>query len=125
MHPTEVHIFICKLRLLRQGLVKEAADLESIREKEKIGGGNASSGEDAVSDDASDDEIDTLRQQRDDYVKKALRQARKEGREDPFHRERHETVITERRAVIKQFLARITSAKECGSCHGYYQTIAT
>ena len=123
MHPTEVHIFVCKLRLLRQGLVKEAADLENIHEKAKMARGNASSGEDVSSDEASDDGIDRIRQQRDEFVKRALRRAEKEDRQDPSIRGKHEAVITERRAVIKQFLARITLAKECGSCHGYYQAL--
>ena len=124
MHPTEVHIFVCKLRLLQLGLVKEAVDLENIHEKANIGGGNESSGEDASNDEASDDETDVLRQQRDEFVRKALRRARKLGLQDPFHREKHEAVTTERRAVVKQFQQRITLAKECGSCHGYYEVSA-
>ena len=119
MHPTEVHIFICKLRLLRQGLIKEATDLENIHEKFKMVGADPTSGEeDSSSENASDDESDRLRQRRDEFVRKALRRARKEGRHDPTLREKHEAVTTERRAVIKQFLARLTLVKECGSCHG-------
>ena len=119
MAPSEVHVFMCKLRLLRQGLVKEAADLENIHEKVKMTVANESSGGgDSSSEDASGDESDRLRKQRDEFVRKALKRARKEQRLDLALTEKHEAVTTERRSVIKQFLERITKVKECGSCQG-------
>ena len=118
LHPAEVNRFVCKLRLIKHGLVKEVADLENIRlisASSKIDGANA----DAESQDEEEQDEETLKQRRDVFVRRAIKNAG--GNQDTTLLAPHkfEAVAEVRRAIIKEFLAAITKSRHCGNCKGW------
>ena len=122
LSPTEVNRFVCKLRLIEHGLVREVEELENIQlnsSASKLRGESAMDVDGEVeSEDSEEEDAETLIRRRLDFVKHAIKQ--KSGRKvraDPAS-DKVEAVSEVRRSIIKDFLAAITNVKACGTCKG-------
>ncbi|KAL6715188.1 hypothetical protein ACLMJK_007452 [Lecanora helva] len=115
--PTEVNRYVCKLKLIEHGLVKQVEELENISlgsaTKKAFGMASQEDGGDSAEEDE-----ETLKQKRNDFVKYAIKAARNKGTSVANASEKVESVSEVRREIIKQFLAVITSVKTCGNCKG-------
>ena len=124
--PIEVNRFICKLRLIGHGLVREVEDLENIHLKSSASKlrGDSAADEDAESEESEQEDAETLVQRRLDFVRRAIKE--KDGRKvrAAVVSDKVEAVSEIRRAIIKDFLAAITKVKTCGTCKGYVGSFA-
>ena len=114
LHPAEVNRFVCKLTLIRYGLLKEAAEIEEIH-------GKLDSPDEAESESAGDSDngiADDLVHRRNDFVQRAIKNLGGKTIAAAIAAEKTEAVTEERRVVLREFLASITKAKSCGSCKG-------
>ena len=119
--PVEVNRFICKLRLIEHGLVREVEELENIQLKgsaSKLRGQSAAD-EDMESEESEQDDAELLMQRRLNFVRRVMKE--KAGRKirAAVASDKVEAVSEVRRAIIKEFLASITKVKTCGTCKGY------
>ena len=118
----ELHLFTCKLRLLRHGLVKAAQEVEGIVPRDKSSRKSGASG-DASSDDESLDEDEriagVMMRERNSFVREAIRQAEAEGSLESLATGKDEAILGERRMVLRDFFASITRDKTCQTCKGY------
>lgn len=121
MSRVEVNRYICKLRLLRYGLVHEANEIDTIR----IDSDNPAA---AASDQDDDGDNDTpadftpdardLANRRTAFVKAAVKAARgANGRLQSTEEKIHAATIA-RREVVRDFLGNIAKVKKCNSCSG-------
>ena len=115
MHPMEINRFICKLRLIRYGLLEAAGELDNIQPKSR-NTGTGSSESDMASE---DEESNNLVQERNNFVKRAIKSAGGVRRATIAALDKVESVSAERRVVVKEFLGAITKTRTCGSCKGY------
>ena len=119
--PAEINRFICKLRLIEHGLVREIKELENIHLKMKSTEprGESAMDVDRESEESEQEDEETLKQRRLAFVRRAIKE--KGGREAraAAASEKVEAVSEVRRAVITEFLAAITKVKTCGHCKGY------
>ena len=122
MHPAEVHRYICKLQLVGYGLLEEAVELDNIQSNSNMAKievmERTISRSDEASSDSSEDELDHLTHHRNTFVQRAIENACGRKQLIAAFRDKIETVFTERRAIIKDFLAGTTGRKTCGSCKG-------
>ncbi|KAM3414009.1 DNA-directed RNA polymerase subunit [Cercospora zeina] len=114
MKRIQVTRYICKLRLVRHGLLKELSQLDEVEHQVAKNPLEAAAGSD---DDGSDGDSDTkaIQAQLEQWTNRTLKQARKEGR---ITEQKSEAVNQERRNVIAEFMNEITKSKKCGSCGG-------
>lgn len=115
MSKVTTNLYSCRLRLLRHGLLREAAEIEAIMAR-KVKESNEE-GEDVDSDDLSDAENEDVIQKREAFVKRALKAAGIRSKAD-WSEKRTEAVAEERRLLYKHFLADITKPRKCGNCGG-------
>ncbi|KAH7119114.1 DNA-directed RNA polymerase-like protein I subunit [Dendryphion nanum] len=111
---TRTHEFVCKLRLIRAGLVEEAQNIDdsiNLFAKSKRGA--------ADNDSDSEKEVDDAIDQRNEYVKRAMKRA---GVSKRTIGEKNESTTDARRQVIKEFLSEITKTKSCKNCGGINPT---
>ena len=118
--PTEVNRFICKLRLIEYGLVKEVENLENIHlgsatKKTISGTATEMAGESAESE---DEDKNTLIERRNDFVKRAIKEVGGRKARHSHNSDKVESVAEVRRNIRKEFLATITKTKTCGNCKG-------
>ena len=116
LHPSEVNRFTCKLRLIEHGLVQEVEKLEKKEFNSAARMVNGVNGEDSQG--SEEDDEDTLKQQRNIFVRDAIKKAGGSKHRDTVSSEKVEAVSEVRRAIIKEFLAAITKPKTCGICKG-------
>ncbi|KAF2835733.1 DNA-directed RNA polymerase I subunit RPA1 [Patellaria atrata CBS 101060] len=109
----EVNRYVCKLRLIRHGLISEAQTIEDMQLK---GMHTAEKGGDNVSE--SEEDARSLIESRNQFVKRTIREAGNSGLHTDWSGEKIETVAQERRQVIKEFLADITKPRKCATCRG-------
>jgi DNA-directed RNA polymerase I subunit RPA1 len=117
----ELHLFTCRLRLLRHGLVKAAQEVEGIVLGDKSLRRSGADG-DASSDDESldeDERIAGLMRERNGFVREAIKQAGAEGSPESLATGKGEAILGERRMVLRDFFASITRDKTCPTCKGY------
>lgn len=123
MPRSEINRFSCKLRLIQYGLLEEAEELETIRLRTGSGAtemnGVTEDSEGGGDSEYSEDDEHGLQQQRNDFVKDAIKQAGGSRRMAKVAAEKVAAVSDERRAVIKEFLAAAPIVKTCGSCRGW------
>jgi DNA-directed RNA polymerase I subunit RPA1 len=114
MSRKEVNRYLCKLRLLQQGLLGAAEDIDHIEVTQSQDAGDGSSESEEESAD------DNVIRRRNSFVKKTI----KASRATPWawEREKNEGVAEARRVVIKAFLKSITTGKVCGNCNGISPT---
>ncbi|KAH9827522.1 DNA-directed RNA polymerase I subunit rpa1-like [Teratosphaeria destructans] len=117
MSRVHVHRFICKLELVKYGLVNEARDVDDLNVQNAHGAGADKVGSD--SDDASDDDMNQdardLMKRRDRFVKTAISIAKHEGR---LSTAKTEASVTARKAIVSEFMSKMTTGKKCANCQG-------
>ncbi|EMG49787.1 hypothetical protein SBY92_004773 [Candida maltosa Xu316] len=114
----EVHKFQCKLHLIQYGLLLECVELDNI-----MASTGSRAGDDLEDEEDQDESVDDklkkdCMQRREDFVKKSIETALKEGRTS------HRGVITasvseERKEVIHDFYKRLLSRPKCANCGMY------
>ena len=122
LRRSDVNRFVCKLRLLRHGLLKETEQIELIQIKVKnsaFANGDTDVATNVSEDDDSDDSPEDLMERRNDFVKQAIRRCVGRIQIVATVSDKVEAAAEERRAVIREFMASITKPKECSSCKGY------
>lgn len=123
--PAEINRFICKLRLIEHGLVREVEELEKIhlRMISTKPPKESTMDVDGESEELEQEDEETLKQRRLAFVRRVIKE--KGGREAraAVASEKVEAVSDVRRAIIKEFLAVITKVKTCGHCKGYGETL--
>ena len=113
----EVDRFTCKLRLIEYGLLQEVEELENIHlnsTASNLGGTNA----DFDSHDSEEEDVETLKQRRNHFVTRAIRNKGESSSNVAAASKKSEAVAEVRRATIKDFFAAITKPKTCGNCKG-------
>ena len=116
MSRREVNRYYCKLRLIQNGLIAAAEEIENIDvlPKQKEG---------EVSGESSDESpVDDIMRRRNLFVKKSIKAAAKENVSWDWEREKNEGVSTARQAVIKDFMKSISAGKACRNCQGISPT---
>jgi len=120
LHPAEIDRFICKLRLIEHGLVKQVEELDHIHlgsaTTKALGGAAIEAG--GESQDSEEEDGESLKKRRNDFVKRAIKNAGGKENKLTVASEKIEAVSEVRRGIIKEFLAVITTPKNCGSCKG-------
>lgn len=120
MARIEVNRFICKLKLIRYGLVGEAEEIDSMHLRPKRGtNGFTEDGEEHADNDSGSEaeDADDLIERRIQFVKHAVKRAG-EGAQRATLAQKNEAVALERRAVIKDFMTSMTKPKKCANCQG-------
>ena len=123
MHRAELNRFTCKLQLIQHGLLEEAAELDILHLKTGTSKATRSDGvasdTDMQSDESEDDAAgEQLQQQRNEFVKRAIKKAGGNKHKAEVAAEKVEAMSEARRAVIKKFLAAAPASKTCGNCNG-------
>lgn len=120
LHPAEINRYICKLRLVEHGLVKQVEELDNIRlgSAETKGLSGSAEGLEGESQDSQEEDEESLKRRRNDFVRKAIRGAGGARNRAAVASEKVEAVSEVRRGIVKEFLASITKGKACGSCKG-------
>jgi DNA-directed RNA polymerase I subunit RPA1 len=113
----QVNEYVSKLRLIRCGLVQEAADMH---EHIKLTGGKKKTVDREES--GSEDEADGIIGQRNDYVKKAMKRAGISKSQAHSIKAKNEAVSDARRLVLKEFFAEMIKSKKCRNCGGINPT---
>lgn len=112
MSRRDVNLYLCKLRLIQNGLVGAAEELENAcditedNEKE--------CGESNYSGSEGEDRAHGIIMCRLEYVQRAL----KDSKSSLLNIEKNENIIVARRKVIKDFLKAMTAGRICGNCNG-------
>jgi DNA-directed RNA polymerase I subunit RPA1 len=114
----QVNEYVSKLRLIRCGLVQEAADMHEYIDL--TGGKNKKN----IIRDESDPESDAdgIIGQRNEYVKKAMKRAGISKSSAHSIKAKTETVSEARRLVLKDLFADIIKSKRCKNCGGINPT---
>ena len=112
----EVHRFICKLRLLRHGLVDKSDEVdlitpEAIQQEQALDG-------DPSAIDAEVSQEDVI-ERSTDFVGRAIRRAQRRGRNIDTSTQKVQSVAERRRALIKEFMSLIPVPKVCATCKAY------
>ncbi|KAI9764013.1 MAG: hypothetical protein M1835_007679 [Candelina submexicana] len=120
MARVEVNRFICKLKLIRYGLVGEAEEIDDMHIRPR-GVQNGEMEEDVEDDDddsgSGAEDADDLIERRIRFVKFTTRRGESGLKKaDPAHK--NEAVAVKRRAVIKEFMTSMTKPKKCANCQG-------
>ena len=117
----EVNRFTCKLRLIEHGLVQEVEELENIHLRStasKLRGIDPDIDTDGDSPDSEEEDLETLKQRRLDFVARAIKKNSRSKSRRGTASEKIEAVAEVRRALVKEFFAAITKPKTCGNCKG-------
>lgn len=117
LHGAELNRYICKLRLIQHGLLREAEELEENVRSKGAKFKETSDLDDQTESEESDDE-DDITEQRNKFVKEKIRAAGGSNYKAAVAAEKVEAISGERRRVVKEFLGSITKVKSCGRCHG-------
>lgn len=117
LSKTEVHAYECKLRLLQHGLTLDAEKIDTIlrgkgdREKDKMDALDIELSEKYL----DDDEDKGLIVKRNAFVQNAIKKAIAEGRSSN-HGVQTASVLEERKALLKEFYARVRIRPSCDNC---------
>ncbi|EME81367.1 uncharacterized protein MYCFIDRAFT_64562 [Pseudocercospora fijiensis CIRAD86] len=109
--------FICKLRLVRHGLLKELKELEEkeIQAASDPTKAGAHVDQDEDESDAGDADTRALSLMLEQYVNDAIKRARRNG---TLSTAKSEATNAERRRIIQDFMSNINKGKRCGNCGG-------
>lgn len=113
----DLHLYICKLKLIQHGFLQEAHIVGS------IGDSTLNDEVEDIEDSEAEEEhnsMDVVIRKREKYVKSCL-SSHKLSRADA-KKDKHEGPSAMRQEVIKEFLVDITRKRECASCHGISPT---
>lgn len=111
----QVTRYICKLRLVRYGLLKELKELDEVEHRVTKTPLDADAASDDEPNAGGDADTEHLQTQLESWTNRTLKQARKEGR---ISEQKSEATNQARRAIIAEFMQEITKSKKCGSCGG-------
>lgn len=116
----QISRFICKLRLIHHGLLKESQDLDDILSTPKSQTQWMSNGVDEHEEASEDEESDAdgIAERLEDFVKRAIKKARSVDDRGSGRADKIGAIGEERRALVKEFLAAIKKARVCGQCKG-------
>lgn len=101
-----IHKVICELRLLQLGLIKELHKLDKIQF-----GGN-------VGADDEKDDVEDVVDRRERHTNNAIKRAKRNHADDPMAFVKTPAAAVTRKAIIADFIARASNAKQCASCQG-------
>ncbi|KAF2877941.1 DNA-directed RNA polymerase I subunit RPA1 [Massariosphaeria phaeospora] len=118
MSRVQANEYVSKLRLIRSGLVQQANDMN---EHVDLSGATKKKLDIAQDSDSDEDNNDVIGQ-RNDYVKKCMRQAGITKGTAHTVKTKNETTSEARRLVIKDFLAELNKSKKCRNCGGINPT---
>ena len=118
--PAEINRFICKLKLIEHGLVREVEELENIHLRMTSAKAHTEStmAVDGESDESEQEDEETLKQRRLAFVRRVIKENGGREARAAVASEKVEAVSEIRRAIVKDFLATITKVKTCGHCKG-------
>ena len=117
LHRPELHRYICKLKLIQHGLLREAEELEeNVRPKSARIKGISDMDDQAESVESEDE--DDLTEQRNKYVRDKIKAVAGSNHKIGLSAEKIEAISEERRKVVKDFLVVITKNRSCGNCKG-------
>ncbi|GAB7347551.1 hypothetical protein MBLNU459_g4442t1 [Dothideomycetes sp. NU459] len=116
MSRAEVNRYVCKLTLVKYGLLKECYDLDDINLSSLSNDAAATADGDSGSE--QDQDTKDIIARRNAFVKKAIRQAGFSKKRGDWEASKIESVANERRAIVKDFLYSITKGKKCSNCKG-------
>ena len=106
-----VQRYVAMLRLVRCGLLKEAKEVEDVASKSvKVKARKKGS-----DDDESDSDEDTVVAGLEDFVRKTINQAKKEGR---LETQMTEAANSARNQIVRDFMLKIGAPKKCLNCQG-------
>ena len=119
--PAEINRFICKLKLIEHGLVREVEELEKIhlRIQSTKARTESTMDVDGESEESEQEDEETLKQRRLAFVRRVIKENGGRHARAAVASEKVEAVSEVRRAIVKEFLATITKVKTCGHCKGY------
>ncbi|EMC95705.1 hypothetical protein BAUCODRAFT_34468 [Baudoinia panamericana UAMH 10762] len=117
MSRVVVHKMLSRLRLIQYGLLTELHELDAMSIRAVAGGkgDTARSDEEEEIDEDDDAEANTVIARLDHFVANAIRTAKQNG---TFSTQKTEATTSARRAVIADFMGRMTGSRKCGNCKG-------
>ena len=116
MSRPEARRYICKLRLIRHGLLEQAEELDDIRTELLRPGQQPPSEQSEDSDEEGAPEESEIIQKRDTFTHKAIKKALKRGYATSML---DEAVVRARRRVVQEIMAVILKTRKCPYCAGY------
>ncbi|KAJ4307081.1 hypothetical protein N0V88_000457 [Collariella sp. IMI 366227] len=120
----EIHRYICMLRLLQVGLIREAQMIDSFSVSElgdqlrNMKLADVPNVELDEAEEEGDTVQDSTMRTREAYVRQVLRDHRLKINIGDIRKGKHEGAAEMRRAIIKEFLASMVKEKRCRSCNG-------
>ena len=115
MSRVDVNRFVCKLRLVRHGLLPEVDMLDDLRrERDSSGQDDDKKGEE--SDESEDDA--TVMRRRAVFVSRAIRFTGSTFRRNAWINERNQAMLEKRRAIIRELMRSMNKGKRCHNCGG-------
>jgi hypothetical protein len=111
----EVHRYICMLRLINYGLIKEAAEVKDVKAPKK---GLETMADESDGSDDSDGITENIMAARDRFVKLAIKKAAKLEAHAAGNSEKTEAVSEFRKTTVKSFLQDILKPRVCSRCKG-------
>lgn len=117
LQRSELNRYVCKLRLIQHGLIREVEELDENAQSKTAKMKGMSDLDDQAESEESEDE-DDLTEKRNTFVKDKIRGAGGSHHRAAVSFEKVEAISEERRKVVKEFLGIITKIKTCGHCNG-------
>lgn len=120
LFPVKISWFICKLRLIHHGLLKESQELDDVLSAPKPQSRQLPNGvgEQEASSEEEGSEADDIGERLEEFTKRAIRNARRMDNLGGKTAQKIGAIAEERRSLVKEFLAAIKKAKICGRCKG-------
>ncbi|KAF2157901.1 beta and beta-prime subunits of DNA dependent RNA-polymerase [Myriangium duriaei CBS 260.36] len=112
---SEVNRYVCKLRLIKHGLIKESYDVDEIKAGKGKDALLTNGAESASGSDSEDADVSAVIDKRNAFTRRALKSATKPSE---WTSQKLETVVDERRETIREFLGTIANIRKCTSCGG-------
>ena len=110
----DVNRFVCKLRLIKHGLLPEVDMLDDLRRERASSGHDDDKAEE--SDESEDDE--SIIRRRAVFVSQATRSTGSTFRRNAWITERNQAMLQKRRAVIRELMSSMGKGKRCRNCGG-------
>ncbi|KAI9847634.1 MAG: hypothetical protein M1837_002208 [Sclerophora amabilis] len=124
MSRVEVNSFICKLRLIKYGLLAELHMIDDMhlsrRRSSKDTGDKARNIESSVEDVDSDDQdgADDLISRRNEFVRQKIRATGRSAKKSGRKPEKDEATAEKRRELMREFFVALKRSRKCSNCDG-------
>jgi DNA-directed RNA polymerase beta' subunit len=106
-------LFVCKLNLVKYGLLREAKDIDDITHATQID--ILEENDEDKSEDETQKDQKAIMAKREQYVRDSINRAGMDGR---ISTAKTEATVNARQAVIREFMHAITSTRKCRNCQG-------